>query len=194
MQGNGGEEVADAGLIVKAHHLLQPLMLRRLKKDVLSTELPPKIETKITVGLSDMQRFMYGGLLRRDLAPLSKGDGSLRRPEQGRLSSLIMHLRKICNHPYLLPDSDPMVTDERILAASSKLMLLDKLLTKLRSEGRKCLIYSQFTSMLDVIGDYLAWRDYKYLRLDGSTPAARRRYEIARFESPRRFQTLNPKP
>ena len=68
---------------------------------------------------------------------------------------------------------------------TSKLQVLDKILAKLQREGRKALIYSQFTAMLDVIGDFLSYRGYKFLRLDGSTPAARRRYEIACFENVR---------
>ena len=184
--------VMDAGLMECAHSLLRPLMLRRMKRDVLSLELPPKTEHKIMVPLSNMQRFLYAGILKNDLSVLAGARSTAQGQKIGqgkinwsKINSLIMQLRKVCNHPYQFPDMDPMETDERIVQASSKLQVLDKLLAKLQREGRKALIYSQFTSMLDIIGDFLRLRDYKHLRLDGSTPAARRRYEIACFENPR---------
>jgi len=45
-------------------------------------------------------------------------------------------------------------------------------------------VYSQFTSMLDILGDFLTMRGYKFLRLDGATPAARRRSAIPFFLLP----------
>jgi hypothetical protein len=54
-----------------------------------------------------------------------------------------------------------METDERLVAASSKLLLLDRLLVRLRVAGRRALVYSQFTSMLDVLADYLAFRGHR---------------------------------
>ena len=179
------QQVVDAELMAAAHGLLQPLMLRRLKKDVLNMELPPKIEKKIMVPLSEMQRFLYAAMLKQDVGTLLQKTNRQFASEYARLNSLLMHLRKLCNHPYLFPSMDPMVTDERIVEASSKLMVLDKILAKLKREGRRALIYSQFTSMLDVIADFLSYRGYKHLRLDGSTPPARRRYEISCFENPR---------
>jgi len=44
------------------------------------------------------------------------------------------------------------------------------LLQKFKLNGNRTLIFSQFTSMLDIIDDYLAYKNYNYLRLDGSTP------------------------
>jgi SNF2 family DNA or RNA helicase len=70
-------------------------------------------------------------------------------------------------------------TDDRIVSASGKMVVLDKLLSRLRAGGHKALVYSQFTHMLDVLQDYCVWRGWRFLRLDGSTPIARRRYESA---------------
>jgi SWI/SNF-related matrix-associated actin-dependent regulator of chromatin subfamily A member 5 len=183
--GTDPKEVVDAKLVESAHTLLQPLMMRRLKRDVLSAELPPKIEKKIVVPLSPMQRFLYSGILGQDLSGMQPNGKRRATKDWSKLNSLVMQLRKVCNHPYLFPEMDPMETDERMVEASSKLQVLDKILAKLKREGRKALIYSQFTAMLDVIGDFLSYRGYKFLRLDGSTPAARRRYEIACFENAR---------
>lgn len=69
------------------------------------------------------------------------------------------------------------MTDESIVTVSGKMQVLDKLLFRLQKEGHKCLIYSQFTRMLDILQDYCEFRGFKYLRLDGQTAIARRRYE-----------------
>ena len=86
-------------------------------------------------------------------------------------------IMQVCDHPYLLPGVDPMDTDERLVSASSKLLLLDRLLVRLRAAGRRALIYSQFTSMLDVLADYLAFRGHRFpytqlsLRISAQTAA-----------------------
>ena len=56
---------------------------------------------------------------------------------------------------------------EAMLAASGKLVLLDKLLPKLRSEGRRVLIFSQFTMMLALLGEFLDARGFSYVQRDG---------------------------
>ncbi|EKX46521.1 hypothetical protein GUITHDRAFT_70514 [Guillardia theta CCMP2712] len=172
-------------LLSAAHALLGPLMLRRLKSDVLSSmQIPPKTEIKILVPLTEMQRFWYSKMLTGECASLA---GSGQTDAYKRLNSLVMQLRKVCNHPYLFEEADVNSgwTDEAIVQASGKMIVLDKLLTKLQKEGRKVLVFSQFTSMLDVLGDFMHFRRYKFLRLDGSTSVARRRYEIACFQNPK---------
>ena len=61
------------------------------------------------------------------------------------------------------------------------MIVLDKLLARLKPDGHKVLIFSQFTRMLDILEDYCRYRDHRYLRLDGSTSAARRQYEVNLF-------------
>ena len=181
----GGDGPLNETLLSAAHALLGPLMLRRLKKDVLtSIQIPPKTELKIFVPLTEMQRFWYSGMLSGECANLA-GAGS--SDAYRRLNSLVMQLRKVCNHPYLFDEADASAhwIDEGIVTTSGKMIVLDKLLQKLKSEGRKVLIFSQFTSMLHVLQDFLNLRGYKFLRLDGSTSVARRRYEIACFQNPK---------
>jgi len=97
--GDGAEATGDAGplnetLLSAAHALLGPLMLRRLKKDVLtSIQIPPKTELKIFVPLTEMQRFWYSGMLSGECASLA-GAGS--SDAYRRLNSLVMQLRKVC--------------------------------------------------------------------------------------------------
>lgn len=61
-------------------------------------------------------------------------------------------------------------------------VVLDKLLKKIKQRGEKVVIFSQFTMMLDLLEDYLVLRSYSFLRLDGSTSLARRRYNMMLFE------------
>ena len=75
----------------------------------------------------------------------------------------LMQLRKCCNHPYLLPnaESEPFEVAEHLVAASSKLVLLDKLLADILPKGEKVLIFSGFTRMLDILEDHMGLRGYK---------------------------------
>ena len=106
-----------------------------------------------------------------------------------RLNSLLMQLRKICNHPYLIPGADPSMksdgstinTNETIITASKKMMLLDRILPKLLLNQSRVVMFSQFTSMLDILEDYLNYRGYEYVRLDGSTSRVRRTLDLRVF-------------
>jgi SWI/SNF-related matrix-associated actin-dependent regulator 1 of chromatin subfamily A len=63
---------------------------------------------------------------------------------------------------------------KEILVESGKFQKLDEMLPKLKSEGHRVLIFSQFVIMLDVLQEYLHIRGHRYLRLDGSTPVTSR--------------------
>lgn len=113
-----------------------------------------------------------------------------------------MQLRKCCNHPYLLPNAEvePFEVAEHIVAASSKLVLLDKLLSEIVPKGEKVLIFSGFTRMLDILEDFMQLRGHKCewrqassmsclfitstsdARLDGSTSRPRRALDIKLFQ------------
>jgi SWI/SNF-related matrix-associated actin-dependent regulator of chromatin subfamily A member 5 len=94
-----------------------------------------------------------------------------------------MNLRKICNHPYLLPGVDPTPhkTDQNLVEVCGKMKLLDKLLAMLKEQGSRALIFSQFVVMLDVLEDYLLMRGYKYCRLDGNSSYEMRASDMANF-------------
>lgn len=62
-----------------------------------------------------------------------------------------------------------------LILDSGKLATLDKLLEKLKAEGHRCLIYFQMTRMIDLMEEYIAYKQYKYLRLDGSSKISDRR-------------------
>ncbi|ORX88611.1 hypothetical protein K493DRAFT_341174 [Basidiobolus meristosporus CBS 931.73] len=69
----------------------------------------------------------------------------------------------------LVPSMMKFITD------SGKLHTLDKLLVKLKSEGHRVLVYFQMTRMIDLMEEYLTFRQYSYLRLDGSSKISDRR-------------------
>ena len=83
-----------------------------------------------------------------------------------------MQLRKVCNHPYMFEDleeDDAEEFGEHIVTNSSKMVFLDKLLQKVSSNNEQCILFSCFTTMLDILEDYCIMRGFKYCRLDGTT-------------------------
>merc|ERR1711871_1610988 len=92
-----------------------------------------------------------------------------------------MQLRKCCNHPYLFADNEE--TNEELVQMSGKLVLLDKLMRNFYKNGHKVLIFSQFTSMLDIIQDYFWLRKQArhVCRIDGSVKLEERQQQIDAF-------------
>ena len=110
-----------------------------------------------------------------------------------KLQSLMMQLRKVCNHPFLFPNAEAAVEasfssgawkgqcTETIVTSSGKMEMLDRLLRRLKSKGHRVVIFSQFTQMLDIIDDFLVMRGYQFARLDGSTNRVQRYVDIHEF-------------
>jgi hypothetical protein len=74
------------------------------------------------------------------------------------LQNVVMQLRKVCSHPYLfdwpLDENNQYVLDDQLINASGKMLLLNRLLDELFERGHKVLVFSQFTTMLDIIGTH----------------------------------------
>ena len=103
------------------------------------------------------------------------------------LRNLIMQLRKVSLHPYLFDfaETDTLSTGvEELIATSGKLAVLDKLLRSLFKGGHRTCIFSQFTSMLNILEDYCILRGWRYCRFDGGTPRAQRNHIINQFNAP----------
>jgi len=77
----------------------------------------------------------------------------------------------------VLPDAGRLVVD------SGKMKVLDVLLARLKAAGHKCLVYSQFTRVLDILEDYCAGVGYKFVRLDGQSALADRRDMVADWQT-----------
>jgi chromodomain-helicase-DNA-binding protein 1 len=100
-----------------------------------------------------------------------------------------MELKKAANHPYLF-DGAEVRTDNAeetlkgLIMNSGKMVLLDKLLSRLRNDGHRVLIFSQMVRMLDILSDYMSFRGYQHQRLDGMVSSEARKKSIAHFNTP----------
>ncbi|KAL6615310.1 hypothetical protein ACP70R_037580 [Stipagrostis hirtigluma subsp. patula] len=167
-------------VVQQLHRVLRPFLLRRLKSDV-EKGLPPKKETILKVGMSQMQKQYYRALLQKDLEVINAGG------ERKRLLNIAMQLRKCCNHPYLFQGAEPgppYTTGEHLIENAGKMVLLDKLLPKLKERDSRVLIFSQMTRLLDILEDYLMYRGYQYCRIDGNTGGEDRDASIEAFNKP----------
>lgn len=142
-----------------------PFLLRRTKQAV-ETELPPKTEIIRMVEMSDAQRDLYESIR---LAMHDKVIQLIR--EQGFANSQIvildalLKLRQICCDPRLLK----LKSASHVEASSAKLELLMDMLPNLVEEGRRILLFSQFTGMLKLIEKALREHKIPYVILTGQT-------------------------
>nr|CAG8542717.1 8568_t:CDS:10 [Entrophospora candida] len=106
-----------------------------------------------------------------------------------KLQNAVMQLRKICNHPYLFdwpvdPETDTYQISKELIAASGKMILLKRLLDALFERDHKVLIFSQFTTMLDIIEDWATtYENWQLCRIDGSIDQETRRKQIQEFNT-----------
>ncbi|CAK9216882.1 unnamed protein product [Sphagnum troendelagicum] len=169
--------------VQRLHKMLAPHLLRRVKKDVMK-ELPPKKELILRVELSALQKEYYRAILTRNYQILSRNGGP-----QISLNNVVMELRKLCGHPYLLDGMEPQTRNQseanrQLLMVSGKMVLLEKMMSKLKLQGHRVLIYSQFTRMLDILEDWLHVKKWGYERIDGKINGAERQVRIDRFNAP----------
>jgi len=177
-----GDKNMQDDVIKRLHRILRPFLLRRLKADVEHSLLPKKV-MELYIGLSAMQRFWYTKLLAKDIGTLN----SLQGAAKGRLSNLLMQLRKCCNHPYLFNGAEqgpPYYDGPHLWENCGKMIMLDKLLPRLKKEGSRVLIFCQMTRMLDIMEDYCRFKRMKYCRIDGSTSGDSREDQMEIFNAP----------
>uniref|UniRef100_A0A674DV04 SWI/SNF related BAF chromatin remodeling complex subunit ATPase 4 n=1 Tax=Salmo trutta TaxID=8032 RepID=A0A674DV04_SALTR len=182
-------------IIRRLHKVLRPFLLRRLKKEV-EAQLPEKVEYVIKCDMSALQRVLYrhmqakGVLLTDGSEKDKKGKGGTKT-----LMNTIMQLRKICNHPYMFQQieesfsehlgfSGGIVSGLDLYRASGKFEVLDRILPKLRATNHKVLLFCQMTSLMTIMEDYFAYRNFKHLRLDGTTKAEDRGMLLKAFNDP----------
>ncbi|ORX51192.1 hypothetical protein DM01DRAFT_1337252 [Hesseltinella vesiculosa] len=162
---------------------IKDIMLRRLKKDV-EKSLPNKTERILRVEMTDMQRLFYKNILTKNFDVLVKGSEKNKK----QWLNIAVELKKASNHPYLFPDTEVASEDrvqqlKGIVEHSGKMILLDKLLTRLKADGHRVLIFSQLVMMLDILSDYLTLRGYAFQRLDGSMKTEDRNKSIDHFNA-----------
>jgi len=154
---------------------IRPFLLRRLKRDVL-TELPEKIDTVHASELLPEQKKLYiahlAKLQKESLKFLTK-QGVREEKQRIRILAGLTRLRQLCCHPALFV--------EGYGGSSAKFEQLLEVVEEARSAGRRMLVFSQFTSMLDLIGRELGERGVPFFYLDGATPPAERVALCRRF-------------
>lgn len=156
----------DMGAMEELKDKIKPFVLRRMKKDVLS-ELPEKMENTMYAELSEEQKKLYAAFVaeaKNEVLGYSK-TGEYAKNKL-RILALLMRLRQICCHPALF--------DDEYKKDSGKLLMLEELLNTAISGGHRVLVFSQFTSMLDIIRKRLDKLGISYFYLDGSTPSQER--------------------
>jgi SNF2 family DNA or RNA helicase len=152
---------------------IRPFLLRRLKEDVLS-ELPEKVESIDTVELFPEQKKLYAAYLaklRHDT--LKHLDKETLRKNRIKILAGLTRLRQICCHPALFVDG--------YKGSSAKFEQLMQIIEESKLSGRKVLIFSQFTKMLNIIGRDLAVQGRPFFYLDGQTPSDERLEICNRF-------------
>ncbi|MES2642067.1 MAG: DEAD/DEAH box helicase [Myxococcota bacterium] len=136
---------------------IRPFVLRRLKGEV-AKDLPPRTDVVLRCTLSDEERVIYEGvkaLARADVQKLLEKNGMI------QVLEVLLRMRQAACHTGLLPG--------RTAPSSAKLELLLETLDEVLAEGHKALVFSQWTSMLDLVEPALRARGMKFARLDGST-------------------------
>ncbi|KGJ90777.1 DEAD/DEAH box helicase [Colwellia psychrerythraea] len=143
---------------------IKPFILRRTK-DKIATELPPKTEIIQTLRIEGKQAELYESVRLAMDSRLKDiiADKGLKRSQIEVLDALLK-LRQVCNHPKLLS-----LDGAKKVNQSAKLDYLMETLPEQIDEGRKILIFSQFTSMLSLIEDELISAEIGYVKLTGST-------------------------
>lgn len=163
---DGSREVLE-----RLHRMIGPFLLRRLKRDVLR-ELPSKMETVLYSRMEGEQKRIYtasaAALKERLLAgELETGEDRM------QILAELLRLRQIC--------CDPSLCFPRYKGGSAKLETCMELLENGTRAGHKILLFSQFTSMLDVIAGRLSKEKIRFYMLTGATPKGRRMQMVSDF-------------
>ncbi len=161
----------DAAAADRLRAKIRPVVLRRLKRDVLR-ELPPRTDAVLSIELEDSERVVYDAVraaARKEVVEKLAAGGSV-------LAALeaLLRLRQAACHPALVPGQKAETSSkvERLLAA------LDEAV----SDRHKALVFSQWTSLLDLVEPHLRAAGIRFGRLDGSTRD--RAAVVEQFQSP----------
>jgi SNF2 family DNA or RNA helicase len=169
------EKSQDKKARARLKKLIQPFILRRTKNQVLE-ELPSRTEVTIKVEMSEREATFYEALRRSALETLA-GIGKVEGKGEQHLKILaeLMRLRRACCNPRLVLPESPI--------PSSKLEAFAEIVTELRENRHKALVFSQFVGHLELIRNYVEEQGIPYQYLDGSTPPAERRERMEAFQS-----------
>jgi SNF2 family DNA or RNA helicase len=164
---------SDKTALEELNRHIKPFILRRLKKDVIK-ELPPKIEHKLVVDMTEEQKKLYAAYLS---SAKNEIDDEIRdkgfSKSKIKILAILTRLRQIC--------CDPSVFVQDFTGDNGKMTALDDILEESIGQGHKILLFSQFTSVLKNITKRLQKSDIKYMYLDGSTKSEDRMSMVKEF-------------
>jgi ATP-dependent helicase STH1/SNF2 len=173
-------------VIRRLHKVLRPFLLRRLKKDV-EKDLPDKTEKVIKCKFSALQTKLYKQMVTHNKIAVSDGQGG-KLAARG-LSNMIMQLRKLCNHPFVFGEVENVmnplnISNDNLWRTAGKFELLDRILPKYQATGHRVLMFFQMTAIMDIMEDYLRYKQMEYMRLDGTTKSDERSDLLREFNAP----------
>jgi SNF2 family DNA or RNA helicase len=155
---------------------IRPFVLRRLKTEV-ARELPPRTEAVLYVELDEAERVTYDAIraaTQSEIVKLLEAGGGI----MAALEALL-RLRQAACHTALLPTG---VRGGEAPQSSSKLERLMTALEDAAADGHRALVFSQWTSLLDLIEPHLKESNIDFVRLDGSTPTDERAKAVTTFQ------------
>lgn len=165
--------ILDESNLSELKSLITPFILRRLKEEVLS-ELPEKLEKKYLVEMKGKQKQLYSFYVKAIKNQLNENKSS---EKSGRdkinLFAYLTKLREIC--------LDPSIVVPDYKGGSSKLTVVKEIVKDASESGKKILLFSQFTSVLQKIEEDFKKEDISYLYLDGGTSAKDRVERVKKF-------------
>ena len=170
------EKHADGQRLAQLRSRITPFMLRRTKA-LVAGELPPKVETTMRVELTGKQADLYETIrlgMEKTVRDALATQGMAR--SQIAILDALLKLRQVCCDPGLVP-----LEAARKVKASAKMEQLMEVLPEMLAEGRRVLLFSQFTSMLMLIEAELKKRKLSWVKLTGQTQ--KRDEVIQRFTS-----------
>ena len=169
------EQKGDAEKAAALQKLIRPFVLRRTKEQA-APDLPAKTESILWCEMESDQRAVYESI-KENVRGNILMDISENGLNKGKMSVLagLTKLRQICNSCELVNDEDVFAYD----SIKTK-VLIDELKTIIPQH--RALVFSQFTSMLDLLERDLQKEDIKYIRLDGQTKIAERQELVSEFQ------------
>lgn len=169
------EQKGDAEKAAALQKLIRPFVLRRTKEQA-APDLPAKIESILWCEMETDQRAAYESIKEnvRGNILMEISENGLNKGKMSVLAGL-MKLRQICNSCELVNDEDVFAYD----SIKTK-VLIDELKTIIPQH--RALVFSQFTSMLDLLERDLQKEGIKYIRLDGQTKISERQELVSEFQ------------
>lgn len=158
----------------KLRRMIAPFILRRIKKDVLK-ELPPKMEEVYYAPLTGEQKQLYESRLKLLRASVSRQSDQEFKENKMQVLAELLRLRQLCCTPSLVY--------EGYRGNSEKEDMCIDLIRSAIDEGHKILLFSQFTSMLDILIERLKKESIAYHLLTGATPKHKRIELVNQFQA-----------